>query len=629
MNILREKMIWNGCEDKNQYVDFFSSYKTESSKKIVLNISCDNIFTFYVNGVTAGFGSCQNFPSEKQYYTFDVTGFTDFSGRENNLKITVWHQGEDSQTYISLPPYLMFNVMQGEIVLARSGEDTLWSVNRSFKSDYLNKITVQLGYGYYYDFTAPESVPGSKAVVMGEGKAVYNNIKNLITEERADAVLTETENGYISDLKKETVGFLQADIYSDKEKDIRVSYGEHLRNGKVPRIIAERDFSIKIRFKKGENKFIGTFRRIAGRYLETDDKDIKINYLGILPVSYPVKEIKTKFSDGLLQKIYDVSVYTLKCCMHEHYEDCPWREQALYNMDSRNQMLCGYYAFRDYEFQRANLVLMTKGLREDGLLSICFPSGLDLPIPFFSLVYPMQVYEYIEHTGDRSILSEVGGTVRKITETFKAKISDKGLIPNFEYPCWNFYEWNEYSSNETELGRDPKKREAKYDLILNCMYVYALSFADRLFGTETDVSDIKNAIRDTFFDKKEGLYKLSTECDKCSVLGNSLAILIGLGGKEIAEKLKIGEGIVPVTLSMNTFFYDALLKVDYENADFILEDIKKKYGMMLDAGATTFWETELGAEDFGGAGSLCHGWSAMPVYYLNIFNDRMKLFEKL
>ena len=39
---------------------------------------------------------------------------------------------------------------------------------------------------------------------------------------------------------------------------------------------------------------------------------------------------------------------------------------------------------------------------------------------------------------------------------------------------------------------------------------------------------------------------------------------------------------------------------------------------MLDAGATTFWETEKGATDFDGAGSLCHGWSALPIYYLNV-----------
>ena len=36
---------------------------------------------------------------------------------------------------------------------------------------------------------------------------------------------------------------------------------------------------------------------------------------------------------------------------------------------------------------------------------------------------------------------------------------------------------------------------------------------------------------------------------------------------------------------------------------------------MLEAGSTTVWETELGEQDFSGAGSLCHGWSAMPIYY--------------
>ena len=35
---------------------------------------------------------------------------------------------------------------------------------------------------------------------------------------------------------------------------------------------------------------------------------------------------------------------------------------------------------------------------------------------------------------------------------------------------------------------------------------------------------------------------------------------------------------------------------------------------MLDRGATSFWETELGWEDFDYAGSLCHGWSAIPLY---------------
>ena len=52
--------------------------------------------------------------------------------------------------------------------------------------------------------------------------------------------------------------------------------------------------------------------------------------------------------------------------------------------------------------------------------------------------------------------------------------------------------------------------------------------------------------------------------------------------------------------------------------DFIINDIKKRYKKMLDDGATSFYETEQGASSFNGAGSLCHGWSALPVYYLSI-----------
>lgn len=70
-------------------------------------------------------------------------------------------------------------------------------------------------------------------------------------------------------------------------------------------------------------------------------------------------------------------------------------------------------------------------------------------------------------------------------------------------------------------------------------------------------------------------------------------------------------------MSMYTFYYDALLSVSDKYSTFVIDDIKRKYGNMLEQGATTFWETEKGWEDFAGAGSLCHGWSAIPVYYLS------------
>jgi hypothetical protein len=108
-----------------------------------------------------------------------------------------------------------------------------------------------------------------------------------------------------------------------------------------------------------------------------------------------------------------------------------------------------------------------------------------------------------------------------------------------------------------------------------------------------------------------------------SVLGNSLAILSGIASSKkrdyIAEQIINNNELIPVTLSMKCFPYDALLKVSKKHKKFILKDIDTVYEKMLNAGATTFWETELGEKDFDNAGSLCHGWSALPIYYYHLF----------
>ena len=47
----------------------------------------------------------------------------------------------------------------------------------------------------------------------------------------------------------------------------------------------------------------------------------------------------------------------------------------------------------------------------------------------------------------------------------------------------------------------------------------------------------------------------------------------------------------------------------------VKDELDRDYLYMLRHGATTFWETIEGSEDFSDAGSLCHGWSALPIYY--------------
>ena len=94
-----------------------------------------------------------------------------------------------------------------------------------------------------------------------------------------------------------------------------------------------------------------------------------------------------------------------------------------------------------------------------------------------------------------------------------------------------------------------------------------------------------------------------------------MALLAGLGDDRVENALKHDSTLTPATLSTMGFVYDALLERNANNKEFILNDIRLKYKSMLDQGATTFWETLEGQAAFDNAGSLCHGWSALPVYY--------------
>ena len=113
-----------------------------------------------------------------------------------------------------------------------------------------------------------------------------------------------------------------------------------------------------------------------------------------------------------------------------------------------------------------------------------------------------------------------------------------------------------------------------------------------------------------------------TDKDEFNVLSNVLAVLAGVvtgdEAKELCERF-LSADIIDCTLSLKALKYEALLKADpQKHRETVLNEIKKDYLPMLQAGATSAWETVEGAVAFGNAGSLCHGWSAAPVYYYHI-----------
>ena len=694
----KAKKIWLPTEAPDTYADFISDFEY-SGGKVTFRISADSNYAAYINGKLAAFGQFADYPENKTGDEIDVTEFVR-KGTNRLAVIVWYYgcyteQSKMPFTYAPGKAGLIFEVENDGSIVAASDENTLSRPDPGYVQGKCETITNQLGLGYRRDMVNADDsflTDGSfgfnkSTVVDGSPKASKSPISKLVLGERIPAELirvgtfrypdnasvrgaaynmhralvgfrpideaTDKAAGFrfdgapvnitvdggifmLVDLGAENVGFVDLDIEVPEACRIDVGWGEHLYDG-VCRT-SHRNFAVTVDAKAGRNSYMNPFRRFGCRYIQLFIHTVTatVHYAGLRSTDYPV-EVKPYDCGNLLRNtIYKVCTDTLRLCMHEHYEDCPWREQALYALDSRNQMLCGYYAFGEYKFARASLHLIGESIEDNGLLAICAPMRGVLNIPSFSLAYFISMKEYVEHSGDKTLAEEMYPTLETLLNTFTSRIDETGLIRSFEKPMvdWNFYEWKPTLSGNLREGYNG------YEAALNLMLAIALenmAYICRTLG-KCDRADELDAIRnklakataDRFWDENDKLMHTSDKyTDSYSVLINSYALLSGaVEGKDTSRIVEIlthngkapdgteMDGIIPNTLSMNCFRFDALLKLDRERfAPIILDELDRTYLGMLREGATSFWETELGQADFANAGSLCHGWAALPVYY--------------
>lgn len=618
------KWIWIDNENApDTYGEFCFTLK--KGRGTYMNLSCDGDYTLFVNGEYVSSGQYGDFEHYKIYDTVSLDKY--LTNEENRVCILVWHIGVASSRYRPYKAGAIFEVCNENGMVLSSDESILSRKSHAYKNGLCKQITSQLGIGYSYDFTKEDewltcAVEGflPSHVVEKSAKLYPRPIKKHYLD--AFKAVTQIGTSRVYDLGREYVGFLCFEIEAEEEGEINIAYGECLEGGRVKRKLGDRDFSVDYKLKKGKNAHTSYMLRFACRYLEIDtDVKIRVLKLGIIPQKYDVKRTSFKPSSELDAKIYDTCVNTLELCMMEHYVDCPWREQCLYAFDSRNQMLTGYYAFEggNYDYARANLLLMSKDDRCDNLLSICFPCGIDLTIPSFSLYYVISLYEYLIHTGDKELVYTVNSKVKGLLDVFCANI-EGSLQMNFEgAQYWNFFDWSDRLD-----GAIFSSEKKKIDIMLSLLTVIALKaykeickISEMEFSYQIVINELSQSFKEKLYDEKSGLVLLN---GKALELPNALLVLSGILTKDEEQKIckaimsgKLGE----CSLSMKCFVYDALIKSGEGAKEYILSKIRENYERMIETG--TVWETLKGTHEFDNAGSLCHGWSAVPVYYYNLF----------
>lgn len=666
--------IGNGI---NLYADFYDHIFYDGGN-VTFFVCADTTYALYINGILASQLPLVGYEDMLFYDTLDLTPY--LKPGENELTLTVYTQGVDNLVARANTPGLIYAAYRDETLLCASSVGKQCRRNTTYTSGAIENISWQLGFSFRYDATAKKEELTS-SVKVNKSRPMPRPIERLLLnktatsklftwgsfkeqcgfsdtgrrmqyaglygneERRQDSFPNATGSRFVKadncngiwlvlDMLHEECGLLELELDIPHDCEILVGWGQHLEDMRTRTALGGRNFAASCKMRAGRSYFIYPFKRIGARYLQLHvySNEVTIYKASLIPTVYPLHKANNfACSDHLHNRIFEISCRTLELCMHEHYEDCQWREQALYTMDSRNQMLCGYYCFGETIFPAASLRLIAHSLRSDGMLELCSPARSNITIPSFTAIFLRQLYEFYLYSGDIETTRELIPTAMACADGFVARIDETGMIPvPTEQQYWNFYEW------QTGLNgypiRDIKSSEITYDAPLNAFVVLGLrSLADLLMKLGDDNSAKKYANRAemisksaeaAFFDVEEKNYfsfikrQDGKRYHKCE-LTQSLFVYADMVPEEklapLLDLLAFGK-LLPVTLSYSIFKYEALLRNPKKYGRFVFCDIAKIWGKMLYAGATSFWETSDGADAFGFAGSLCHGWSAVPAY---------------
>ena len=368
-------------------------------------------------------------------------------------------------------------------------------------------------------------------------------------------------------------------------------------------------------------------RRYAFRFVKIKILSVSDNY------SVIIRSLKadtvTSADDGNLktpelreddQRLYDVSVRTLRSCMQEVFEDGPKRDRRLWLGDLRLEALANYATFRNYDLVKRCLYLFAGTTLEEGRLSnnlFLYPNPeCDYQTMFdYTLFYINTLWDYYCVTKDRETLEELTPVCRTQHDLLKEYFREDGIL-DMKKAGNVFIDWN-FKLDKQVSG------QGVYIYALNDLIQIEKTLGNSTADLEEELETLKKAAGN-MFDEERGVF-VSGPDRQVSYMSQIWMILAGVVTPAEGEKILKQVETIPEAVRMNSpyayhHYIDAMIHAGMKEEAY--RKMKEYWGGMLEKGADTFWELynpENPEESpYGGiiVHSFCHAWSCTPAYFL-------------
>lgn len=408
-------------------------------------------------------------------------------------------------------------------------------------------------------------------------------------------------------------------------EDVDKSGFASLRGAEGDTSLSQEATACRYRCRAGPQRW-ETFQYVGLRYatviFRNVQKPLKVRHVALRQVHAAFEHAgEFKCSDEKLNQIWNAAKNTQLNCSFDAFVDCPWREQAQWWGDARIQAMVTAFAFGDVSLLDRGIRQVALSQASDGSLHAHPPA--DFPghrLPDFMLAWVGSLFDWHAYTGRTELVAECLPVMHRLFDFFERHEGSQGLIGSFE-GFWVFLDW-------------APLRKADYSAVLNLQYLQALRWASSLCRVVGDAGAatrcrksaeaLTASVEKHFWDADAKVWRDGFDpvagkmTEEVSQHANALAILLQLkpdAEEKIARELLLRPATARRTkvITASPFFYayvlDALRAVGLHKEAIAL--IREKWGAMIDAGATTFWE------HWEPTGSLCHAWSASPLYHLS------------